>query len=580
MRYMEDPRQNELFDSFEQILSPTAYRRIKNGWQYLFRSSILKLMPAKKLAEHFHPEMGRPTKELYSIAALLFVMEFRNWTHAEAADAYMFNVDLQYALNLRPENQSLCRRTIERYIKIFREDDLAQSFMNDVTAELITRLELDVSKQRLDSTHVNSNMAKFGRIKLMATTIKRFLTQVLRHDEGSYNRLPKAMRERYEGSTNAVFGWKTLDDDGFDRLRQGVAEDLSFLVERYRRNKKHNTRSTFAMLVKVFEQQCDVIDQKVTVKKKTGGEIIVNPSDPDATFCGHKGPGYQVQLAETCSSANDVQLITVAEVETAVDSDSAAIAKVVDHYEQHGHQPDTLYADTAYGSDDNFEMCHRGRSWESFEDYRNCWEGQRLDSVIHLVSPVPGQSPGVANENKDDSKFGVADFEYDDQANRFTHCPAGHRLHRAHNKNAKHELIMLTDTCRGCPLLERCPMKPFYVEMRTLTVTAKQARLAQRRKRQQSEAFGEEYRIRSGIEGTNSGIKRVTGMGCLRVRGMSAVKMSVLLKVAGWNLLQAARKGLRGDSEDFLARLCRVRAAFQFELYESKYQGQRFLMAA
>ena len=108
-------------------------------------------MPAKKLAEHFHPEMRRPTKELYSIAVLLFVMEFRDWTHAE---------------------------------------------------------------------------------------------------------------------------------------------DLSFLVERYRRNKKHNTRSTFAMLVKVFEQQCDVIDQKVTVKKKTGGEIIFNPSDLGATFCGHKGPGY------------------------------------------------------------------------------------------------------------------------------------------------------------------------------------------------------------------------------------------------------------------------------------------------
>jgi len=32
-------------------------------------------------------------------------MEFCNWTHEEADDAYMFNIDAQYALNLQPENQ-------------------------------------------------------------------------------------------------------------------------------------------------------------------------------------------------------------------------------------------------------------------------------------------------------------------------------------------------------------------------------------------------------------------------------------------------------------------------------------------
>lgn len=191
MRYMEDPRQSALFDVFEGILSPVAYKKLRSGWQRLFRCVILSLMPTKELARHFDPAIGRPTKELYSMAGLVFVMEFRDWTHEEAADAYMYNVDLQYALNLRPDGQSMCRRTIERYIKLFREDDLAQQIMQDVTVELVKRLELDVSKQRLDSTHIESNMAKFGRIKLMATAIRRFLVQVQRHDEGSYKRLPR-----------------------------------------------------------------------------------------------------------------------------------------------------------------------------------------------------------------------------------------------------------------------------------------------------------------------------------------------------------------------------------------------------
>lgn len=188
--------------------------------------------------------------------------------------------------------------------------------MHDVTGELVQLLELDVSKQRLDSTHVESNMAKFGRMRLMATAIRRFLVQLKRHDEGSYNALRKAVRERCEASDSAVFGWKTLDDEGVNQLRQSIVEDLAYLVERYRRNKDHNSRSTYLMLVKVFEQQCDVVDEKVVVKKHTGGDIVCNPSDPDATFDGHKGSGYQVQLSETCSPDNDVQLIVSAIPET------------------------------------------------------------------------------------------------------------------------------------------------------------------------------------------------------------------------------------------------------------------------
>ena len=43
--------------------------------------------------------------------------------------------------------------------------------MHDVTGELVQLLEPDVSKQRLDSTHIESNIAKFGRMKLIVSAI-------------------------------------------------------------------------------------------------------------------------------------------------------------------------------------------------------------------------------------------------------------------------------------------------------------------------------------------------------------------------------------------------------------------------
>jgi hypothetical protein len=210
------------------ILAPLAYDKLRGRKQHLFRCAILKLLPAKTLGEHFDSAMGRLTKEPYLMAGLLFIMEFRDWTHEEAVDAYMSNVDLQYALNLEPENQSLCRRTLGRYTSLFRNDDLAQEIMHDVTAELVKLLDLDVSKQRLDSTDIESNMAKLGRIRLMAIAVRQFLVQLKRHDEQGYGQIRESVRHRYEATPQAIFEWNTRDDDGVNELRQRVAEDLAY----------------------------------------------------------------------------------------------------------------------------------------------------------------------------------------------------------------------------------------------------------------------------------------------------------------------------------------------------------------
>ncbi|MEL7496228.1 MAG: transposase [Planctomycetota bacterium] len=64
-------------------------------------------------------------------------------------------------------------------------------------------------------------------------------------------------------------------------------------------------------------------------------------------------------------------------------------------------------------------------------------------------------------------------------------------------------------------------------------------RAAQRRRHEQSDEFRDRYRWRSGIEATNSCLKRALRMARLRVRGKSAVKTAILLKLAGWNILRA-----------------------------------------
>jgi len=366
---------------------------------------ILALLPVDVLAGAFDPALGRPTKELYSMAGLMFLMEFNDWTHEEAVDRYLFGQDVQYALNLPPSQVSLCTRTLERYLELFRQDGVAMRVHDEVTDHLASALELDVRRQRLDSSHVFSNMATFGRTRLMGVTIKRFLTQVLRHDAAAYAALPEALRGRYAPSEHGLFGRQGKDAESRARLRQQVADDMHLLVERFADDAAHNGRSTYQALCRVFEEQCEVLADKVSVKAKTGGNVIQNPSDMDATYDGHKGAGYQVQLSETCSPANEVQLILCTQPETAAASDDAALPGMIASLETRDQLPggpDTpgeLLADTAYGADANVQTC--------------------AEHGVELVAPVPGRSP-------DPEELTLADFVIDETTEEVRRCPAGH----------------------------------------------------------------------------------------------------------------------------------------------------------
>src|SRR5208337_1341200 len=286
MRNINDPRQERFLDPFQGLFPPLALRILGTGWQGVFRHVILELLPVARLARHFHTSLGAPTKELYSMAGLVFLADFHDWTALQAAEAYMFRTDVQYALNLEP-GAEVSSRTVERYQKLFREDDTAAQIFGDVTTKLIEKLDLDVSRQRLDSTHVFSHMATFGRTKLMGVAIKRFLVQVKRHDPQAYAALPEPLRLRYTPAESQLFS-AAKDAESRQRSRQQAAEDLLWVIERFANCADMTGRSTYKALITIFSQQCEVSAGKVVVKAKTGGDCMQNPSDPTATYSGHK----------------------------------------------------------------------------------------------------------------------------------------------------------------------------------------------------------------------------------------------------------------------------------------------------
>lgn len=484
MRNIQTPGelpQNLLFDDFEAThwlhshLAPSAVRFVLGGWQGVFRRSALKLLPAEQIGQHFSPTDGRPTKEIHAALGLVFIMEFKGWSAEEAAQAYALDAGVQFALNLPRDRQYICPRTVETYKALLRDgDDHAAAIFGDITHALVQELQIDISKQRLDSTHLFSNMARMGRSQLMGAAIKRFLTQLLRHEPAEYQALPEELIARYRPAESRLFGYGKATDTEYAQRVQQLAEDMLLLVERFASHAAVSHRTSYQALARVLREQCDITQAKggkgaaskprIALKPKATDEngqsshVMQNPSDPDAGYDGHKGAGYQTQLSQAYDTGG-ANLIVGCLPQSAGESDATSLVPVLESQADYGMEPESLLADTAYGSDANQQAC--------------------ADGEIKLISPVGGQAP-------------------------------------------KEE-----------------PKPPLESGVEAAKPSGPKQRLEQRRLEQETVAWKEQYAKRSGIEGLNRALDRVTGIKRLFVRGMKAVKMAVYLKVTGWNILQA-----------------------------------------
>jgi hypothetical protein len=513
---MVNPRQTRLFDPYAPVLTVASRQWLEDNWPGVFRHVILELLPVEALRQHFHPALGRPTQELYSMAGLILLREFHHWTKEEAVAAYRFHTEVHYALNLEPQSHDLSVRTLERYLAYFVQDELAQRVMHDVTTRLVTLLDLKIDQQRLDSTHVFSDMAHFGRTRLLGVALKRFLIQVQRHDPPAYAALPEALRQRYAPSDGRLFGDTARDQESQRRLRQHVAEDLHHLLRLFAAPSPHAQRSSYQAMDRIFHEQCEVQEQKVILKAQAGSNVMQNPSDPEATYDGYKGPGYQAQIAETCSPENPTQLITCVLPQTAAVTDEKALGPVLEELQAAQLLPQELLVDTLYPSDENVQQAEA--------------------MGVELVGPVPGAAPA---ERPDD--LNIDDFAVAETTECVTRCPNGQApVSSVHDPaTGKTRTTMPAAACAGCAYRNQCPVAEapdgYHLEH-----TAKQRRVAGRRREQETEVFRQRYRRRSGIESTHSGLKRRMGLGRLRVRGRVRVFQAIYLKITGWNILRAA----------------------------------------
>lgn len=537
--------QESFFDNIFWM-PPEVLERLKRSWAGVFREHILPLLieSEKQFSFLYSTNMGAPCKNVAEIIGLLILKEMNDLTDKEILERLQFDLQWQYALDTSLDRAFVSERTIFYFRKRIIENDQVCALFKNLIDRIIETWSIRTGKHRFDSTVIMSNMKKLNRLGLFIRTIESFLKDLKKNKKGSYRSLPEHFKKRYM-EREGYFAYPKPSEAR--RNLEQCALDLGELVNRFRGRGKVRNWKTYKNMERLLNDQVVISEDEsghVTIwfhepkkvkeckdprgevalksPKDIGGDTLQNPSDPDATYSGHKGPGYKVQLSETCDKENPFQVIDFVKVEKAYESDQNSAEEIHADLKERGHEPKTTYADSGYVSGENIVKAKE--------------EG------IDLKGPIPGKDSEEDKEPEEKKEIGTGDFHFDETFKKVNACPEGHQpVSQNHDEETGTlEAAFDSNKCKECPYEKDCPARKKGA-FRILRITCNKAATATRRREEKTKEFKDEYKIRSGAEGTISHLKNDRGMGQLRVRGSPSVNLRVMFKVVGENIFRVVK---------------------------------------
>jgi hypothetical protein len=526
MVYFKDRQTGQLFDQW-RYLGPKRRKLLSESWAGLFREIILPGLPVERMIPLFSSCLGRPTKELYAMMGAILFQQIFDLTDEDTMASMAFDIQWHYALDLPEESDDakyLSLKTVWNFRDLLTEHNLDTVLFQQVTDILVKVFKVDTTKQRMDSVHIKSNMRRLGRIGILVRCMHKFLINLKRQYKELFDTLSKDLVEKYL-SEKAIGCFSMVKPSEAERTLASVSADLFQVVQHFTGNPEVQAMYTYSLLGRVLHEQCQVketadgqlVEIEVKPPKEVPSDSLQNPSDPDATYSGHKGQGYHVQILETYSTETPeegvipkLEVITQVQVEPAHQSDAHALLPALEAAAERGLAPQEVLADSLYGSDENCEAAKA--------------------MGVEVVSPMMG--------NPTDKVQMLNNFTFA-ESGKVQECPQGHAPVKVKGKGNRFTASFELEHCQSCPHRATCPVMPgkkhYY-----LRYDRKAVRMAQRRAREQTPEFQDRYRFRAGIEGTNSAYDARTGVKHLRVRGYKAVRFSATLKATGINIFRAA----------------------------------------
>lgn len=251
---------------------------------------------------------------------------------------------------------------------------------------------------------------------------------------------------------------------------------------------------------------------------------FISHSDPASQWTGARGgPAYFAYSTNYLIDTDNAVILDVEATRSIRQAEVGAVKIMIDRVQKvHDLMPERLIADTAYGS------------------------GPMLDWLVEKRGIAP-HIPVIDKSGRKDGTFERADFTFDTKNDLYI-CPNGKELKQSRrafktprsgaNKDETIRYRARKSDCDACALKERCTPKEPQRKV-TRSIYEKSRDIA--RVLAQTHQYAISRKLRKKVERSFAHLKRIHGLGRLRLRGPCGAHDEFLLAATAQNLKKLAK---------------------------------------
>ena len=481
---LNDADQMSLFDSFFN-LTPREQKALENSWAKVFAEEVFPKIDEKPFSVLYSDKASRPNTPVNVIIGACIIKELFDYSDDELVEGLMLDLRIQYALHTTSfDEQPLSDKTLSRFRRRCYDYeqthgvDLYKNAIKNYNSEIAKMMKLDGKIRRMDSMMINSNMRMLARSELIYSCIERLVKYISKNN-------PELIPESLQHYAQPNDFNKVLYHERSSTLQERMEQFLADAETLYDITKTGFEDVTeYELFIRCFSEQSIIEHGKrrwITKEDHLGNSaMLLNPTDPEATFrrkAGKEYQGYVANIEEIVGKNGSV--VTDYAYETNIHSDSQFIKE---HLEALPKQDinTSLIVDGAYYSEEAQKMA--------------------MEKNIELLPTALATKKGRRD---------VSGFIMDEGKTKVIKCPAGHTPRSCCYKQSNDEFKITfdRDVCAKCPNKDKCHSKIFRNVARVLITKKSLVRIALEEK-MSSTRYELYRRIRNGVETIPSNLRR------------------------------------------------------------------------
>lgn len=508
--------------------------RLEDSWAGVFYKEFFCRIDEQIFSVLYSNMPSRPNVAVNVQVGLEFLKSGMGWSDEELYDAFLYNVQVRYALGYHELGEGefdlrtlyYFRQRLSQHMQKEGQNLLDQVF-EKITDQQIAAFALKTGKQRMDSTQIGSNIRQQGRLQLLVEVLQRVERMLNEEEQLRYAGVFQPYLKGHPGQ----YMYRLKKEDIQEHIQRAGQVMYQMLAEL---RKNYAGQKPFQVLERVFGEHFHLKESIVQVKpnEELSATSLQSPDDWEATI-REKGnglyQGYVANITETCDPENPFQLITKIQVDPNHTDDPKLLLEALPNLIKRS-EIETFYTDGGYGSP---------AVDQALQD----------QNILLLQTAIRGQRPAP-------DKLHLADFplQFDEAGKpREIACPQGQQVPvRQGNQHKGFVAEFSPPICQNCPFQfeKKCPAQagrrnPNFF----LYFLLSEAHLARRRNRN-AEHRRLKQNLRAAVEATIRAVKHPFSRSKLPVRGKFRMFYVMIGSAAINNLRQIQRHLLEKNKND------------------------------